>query len=117
MPLNLEIDNVILTNQPTQIEVQEAEARTTKMANGGYSAALLAKGARVRITWGVDVSPTVVMAELRTARNSLIAHQLEWDDVTGTHHTFQVLWPADPGYGINPAFLYDHITIEFLEEA
>lgn len=117
MPLNLEIDNTILTNQPTDVVVVEPEARTQRMANGGYTAAARAKGTKLKVIWGVDVSPTVVMAELRTARGSSIAHQLEWDDVTGTHQTIQVLWPRDPNYAINPAFSYKSITVEFLEEA
>jgi len=117
MALDLEIDTVILTNQPTTIDIEEPSARLTKMANGGWSASSRAKGTRVKVTWGVDVSPTAVMAELRTARNSLVAHQLEWNDVTGTAHLIQVLWPKDPDYDINAAFLYDRITVEFRESA
>jgi len=113
----LEIDNTILTNQPTSIEVFEAPAKTMPMANGGVSAGTRAAGAKIRVTWGIDVSPTAVLAELRAARGGTASHQLEWDDVTGTHHTVQVAWRGEADYGINTAFNYQKVVVEFLEEA
>lgn len=117
MALNLEIDTTILTNQPSTIDIVEPGARLTEMANGGFSAAARSKGTRVRVAWGVDVSPVAVMAELRTARGGTISHQLEWDDVTGTHHDITVAWAREASYGINVAFIYKRIVVEFREEA
>jgi len=117
MPLNLEIDTVILTEQPTSVSIVEPAAVVRPMANGGVAIAARAKGTKVRVDWGVDVSPTAVMAELRAARNSLVSHRLEWDDVTGTHHDINVAWVSEPNYNVTVAFQYGKISVEFLEEA
>lgn len=117
MTTNVEIDDTILTNQPSGLEMFEAEGGTARATGGGFIGSTRDEGRRIRITWGIGVSVTAAMAELRTARGGTMAHKLEFDDVSGVHHTIQVLWKANPSYRISEAQQYRSYTIEFLERA
>ena len=117
MAVNVEIDDVILTNQPSRIELIPAAALRTQATGGGFIGATRNEGDRIRITWGVDVAITAVMAELRTARGGTVAHKLEFDDPSSVHYTIEILWLADPSFTIMLPELYRNFTIEFLERS
>lgn len=115
MPTNFEIDSVDMTEQPSVIRVTEVKPGEKRVSGGGYTAYTRAKGVEIRVTWGVGVSPTAVMAELRTKRGSTISHQIGWDDPSAAAQTYQVNFPPI-GYDIQVSELYGPITVIFREQ-
>lgn len=116
MPLNFAFDGgATFTYQPSQIEVTPVEAETVQGVNGGYVAIGRSKGTEIRVTWGVDVAVTAAMAALRTARNSTIAHTIQFTDPSSTNHSYKVLWLSDPPFSLGPEYLYERFSITFYE--
>jgi hypothetical protein len=104
-----------LTNQPSEVEVIPIQAHLEQVATGGWVAHKRTKGARIRVTWGLEMSKTAVLAELRTARGSTVNHTITFTDASATAHSYSVLWPGDPPFREHHAELYRRITIEFVE--
>lgn len=115
MSVDFTIDAGLLTNQPSEIEVTFPTASEAQASSGTWQATARNFGAEVKVTWGVDVAVTAVYAELRSARNSLVAHTITFNDPTGTSHTFSVNWLAEPPFVISVEQLYKRFSIVFHE--
>ena len=114
--LDFRIDGILLTTQPTRVRDTPVEAGIDRAINGGSVATVRSKGRKVTVTWGEAVAKTAIIAELRTARNSLIKHTIQWTDPSSaTHGALNIHWLADPKYVIMPSTLYQAFSVLFFE--
>ncbi len=94
---DLQINAVLLTNQPTTVELRPAEAVYVQTAAGNWLANVRDLGALIIVTWGVDAAVQAIVAELETKRGSTYNHTVEWNDAAGAARgPFNVLIPPIP---------------------
>lgn len=115
MALTFAIDATTMTNQPSSIEDTPVQANTFRGLDGSYTAFTPSKGRMLRVTWGVDVAVTAVLAELRTARGGTVEHTLTWNNEAGSGQSMDALWLGDPPYTQLPSELVRTFTITFYE--
>lgn len=109
-----EIDTVVMTAQPSNIKVEEAEGKYTETIDGGYLVSPRSKGALITVTWGVQAAKDAVVSELRTKRGSTYAHVIEFIDVNSVVQTFNVLIPPI-SYEILLSEHYNRLTLRMRE--
>jgi len=110
-----EINTVVMTNQPSNIEVEEAEGEYHETIDGGYVVSPKAKGAIITVTWGVQAMKLAAIAELRTKRGSTYSHVIEFIDPSGVTQTFSVLIPPIK-YSILNSENYGKLTLVMKEQ-
>ncbi len=116
MATDFKIDGVIMTIQPSFLQVTPPRSAYTQMAGGGSVATRRPRGNRIRATWGVDVSPIGALGELQTKHGGVLSHTIAWLDEDATETTVSVLFDV-PAYNIRTSELTGTITIDFRERS
>lgn len=97
---------------PAEIEVIEPTGVEDQTTDGGYVATPRSKGAEIRVRWK-GARTTALLAALRSARGTTIAHTIGWTDLDTSTKSYKVNWLALPPYSISNAELYGDIVIVF----
>ncbi len=115
---NFKIDSSLLTFQPVQVEVEEIEGETVVTSNGGRLFFGKESGRIFKVTYGRGrMTPEGALDELRTARNSLAIHTVEYNDETGLVGPVTVIWPGDPPHTVVAPGHIGKFTFELFEVA
>jgi hypothetical protein len=93
MTTAFEIDDVVMTYQPSRIVVREAEGIYQQYPGGGYTVTDRPEGRIVEVEWGTEAAREAVLTELRTKRGATYLHEIAFVDPVGTTIRLDVLIP------------------------
>ena len=98
---DFKIDSVSVGFQPRELDIQPIEGEVIRTSNGGYLFFGKTSGRVIKVMYGRGrMTPEGALDELRTKRNSLPIHTVEWTDETGTRGPYTVIWPMDPPHPV-----------------
>lgn len=112
----------IMANQPSSIQFVPAQPTFQRLSGGGYVASPRAQGARVVVTWGVDVASDGAYDELVTDLGGTpgtpgsinLAHTITWEDPAGNAFSVDVV-VEDISQQFGPAQLFQAFSVTFFQ--
>ena len=118
--MSFKINDVVLTYQPSRVEVSYESPQAKLTADGSYILVLPSSRRKLRVTWGVEGTQQAVTEELKAKRTAALV-KVTYDDTDGNEasitQAFMPLVPSDhiPGGDSAVVPYQGPVVLEFWE--